>query len=195
MITSQGDSVAFDKGAWILKSGYADTTHDIVSYNGSHYICRSNIPRDTITPDLDKTHWLLMTPQGEWISGSHYIAGNVVSYSGSNFVTLYAIASGRGLDLVRVVPNPYDIRGRFFQFGDQSQYDRIAFYGLPPIAKLKIFTERGDLIWQMDHTRGTGDELWNSTTSSGQIVASGIYILYVETPDGQSVFRKFVIIR
>jgi hypothetical protein len=96
---------------------------------------------------------------------------------------------------VRVVPNPYDIRGRFLQYGDQSQYDRIAFLGLPPEAKLKIFTERGDLIWEKEHTTGSGDELWNSTTSSGQIIVSGIYILYVETPDGRSVFRKFVVIR
>lgn len=83
---------------------------------------------------------------------------------------------------LRVVPNPYDIRARFFQFGDQSQYDRITFYGLPPICKLKIFTERGDLIWEKDHTSTTGDEIWDSKTSSGQIVSSGIYILYVEVP-------------
>ncbi|MFH1196073.1 MAG: hypothetical protein V1720_10185 [bacterium] len=99
------------------------------------------------------------------------------------------------LDSVRVVPNPYDIRSRMFQFGDNSQYDRIAFYGLPPECKMKIYTERGDLIWEKDHTRGTGDELWDSTTSSGQIISSGIYILYVEAPDGRNVIRKFVVIR
>ena len=84
---------------------------------------------------------------------------------------------------------------RFLQFGDQSQYDRIAFYGLPPVCNLKVFTERGDLIWEKDHTRGTGDELWDSQTSSGQIIASGVYILYVSTPDNRSVIRKFVVIR
>jgi len=84
---------------------------------------------------------------------------------------------------VRVVPNPYDIRARKHQFGDKSQYDQIAFYGIPPICKLKIFTERGDLIWEKDHTSGTGDERWNSETSSGQIVSSGIYILYVEVTE------------
>jgi hypothetical protein len=61
---------------------------------------------------------------------------------------------------------------------------------------LKIFTERGDLIYSKDHTSGTGDELWNSTTSSGQVVASGIYFLYVDPLDGRTpVIRKFVIIR
>lgn len=96
---------------------------------------------------------------------------------------------------LRVVPNPYDIRARLFQFGDQSQYDRITFYGLPPACKLKIYTERGDLIWEKEHIRPTGDEIWDSTTSSGQIIASGIYILYVELPGGGAVHRKFVIIR
>ncbi|MBN2102860.1 hypothetical protein JW835_02365, partial [bacterium] len=87
---------------------------------------------------------------------------------------------GMLLEEVRVVPNPYDIRARALQFGDKSQYDRIAFYELPGICKLKIFTERGDLIWEKDHTDGSGDELWDSFTSSGQIIVSGIYILYVE---------------
>ena len=91
--------------------------------------------------------------------------------------------AGVGLNEVRVVPNPYDIRARSLQFGDVSQYDRLAFYELPPVCKLKIFTERGDLIWEKEHIDGSGDELWDSLTSSGQIVVSGIYILYVEVTE------------
>jgi hypothetical protein len=87
------------------------------------------------------------------------------------------------LNQVRVIPNPYDLRSRLYQFGTESQYDRIAFYGLPKFCSLKIFTERGDLIWEKDHDNGAGDELWDSMTRSGQIVVSGIYILYVEVPD------------
>lgn len=195
LVTSLGDSVAFDKGAWSSGSSYADSTHDIVSYSGSSYIYIDTAAASTNTPDVDYLHWKLLTPRGEWVSGSRYSAGDEVTYSGSNFVTLYAIASGKGLDLVRVVPNPYDIRGRLFQYGDLYQYDRITFFGLPGSCKLKIFTERGDLIWEMNHTNGTGDEIWNSKTSSGQIIASGIYILYVEAPGQGSVFRKFVVIR
>jgi len=163
-----------------------------VTYNGINYVC---LDSTNTTPDIDVVNWVRTASRGEWVSGSAYNAGDVVSYGGAEYVTPYSISGGSELELVRVVPNPYDIRGRFFQFGDQSQYDRIAFYGLPPECKLKIFTERGDLIWEKDHTLGTGDELWNSTTSSGQIITSGIYILYVETPDGRSVFRKFVVIR
>jgi hypothetical protein len=110
--------------------------------------------------------------------------------------------AGTSLEGVRVVPNPYDLRARMFQFGDESQYDRIAFYGLPPQCNVRVYTERGDLIWSKEHTNGAGDELWDSMTSSRQIVVSGIYLLYVEVTEdgagfkkGESVIRKFVVIR
>jgi hypothetical protein len=87
------------------------------------------------------------------------------------------------LGAVRVVPNPFDIRARKWQFSDVTGTnlpDRIAFYGIPPQCVLKIFTEDGQLIWEKDHTNGSGDEYWDSKTRYGQIVASGIYLLYVE---------------
>jgi hypothetical protein len=126
----------------------------------------------------------------------------------SLFLTLTSVPAyllrpaGNAIEQVRVVPNPYDIRARSFQFGDQSQYDRIAFYGLPPQCSVRVYTERGDLVWSKDHTNGAGDELWDSMTSSRQIVVSGIYLLYVEVTEdgagfrkGESVIRKFVVIR
>jgi len=87
---------------------------------------------------------------------------------------------GLAIEEVRVVPNPYDIRSRALQFGDEFQYDRIAFYELPPFCNVRVFTERGDLIYTREHIDGSGDELWDSMTSSGQIIVSGIYILVVE---------------
>ncbi|MGA3286950.1 MAG: hypothetical protein ABSD46_05970 [Bacteroidota bacterium] len=91
--------------------------------------------------------------------------------------------SGNLLGEVRVVPNPYDIRSRKWQFGEVGPYDRIIFYGIPPKCRLKIFTEDGVLIWEKLHTNGSGDEYWDSKTSSNQIVVSGIYILHVEVTE------------
>jgi hypothetical protein len=133
---------------------------------------------------------------------------------------MHDIAAGSMIEQVRVVPNPYDIRSRKLQFGTDAQYDQIAFYQLPPVCKLIVFTERGDKIWEMDHTKGTGDEAWTSQTMSAQILVSGIYILYVEvtqdvqavrdvykngallyhagdvtTHKGDHIIRKFVVIR
>jgi hypothetical protein len=144
----------------------------------------------------DTSHsWKPLVSKGAWNFGSAYRKYNYVTDKGGVYVCVHDMAAGSMLEQVRVVPNPYDIRSRAFQFGAQSQYDRIAFYGLPPICKLMIFTERGDKIWVKDHLNGTGDELWDSQTSSGQIIASGIYLLYVEVPGGGSIIRKFVVIR
>jgi len=104
----------------------------------------------------------------------------------SLFLTLTTVSAhllrpaGNLLGEVRVVPNPYDIRSRAWQFGDQFQYDRITFYGIPPQCRLKIFTENGTLVWETLHTNGSGDQIWDSKTSSGQVIVSGIYILHVE---------------
>jgi hypothetical protein len=94
--------------------------------------------------------------------------------------------AGNLLGEVRVVPNPFDIRSRKWQFSDvtgTSVPDRLLFYGIPPKCKLKIYTENGTLIWEKDHANGSGDEAWDSKTSSNQIIASGIYILYVEVAE------------
>jgi hypothetical protein len=95
---------------------------------------------------------------------------------------------------IRIVPNPYSIRSRDLQFGDSGP-DRIMFYNIPGICTIKIFTERGDLIETIEHTNGSGDEAWNSITSSAQTIVSGIYIVVFEMPDGQRAVRKFVVIR
>jgi len=109
---------------------------------------------------------------------------------------------GTSLDGIRIVPNPYNISAVNYQFGTYTQ-DRLMFYELPPACTIKIFTERGDLIKTIHHTDNSGDEAWDSLTSSGQVVVSGIYIAYVEvTKDappyfkkGESVYKKLIIVR
>lgn len=116
--------------------------------------------------------------------------------------------AGTSLDSIRVVPNPFNIRlARDPQLGYGD--DRILFLDIPPLCKIKIFTERGDLIKEIDHTDGSGDEAWDQVTSSRQIVVSGIYIAYFEVTEdyddpstgerlftkGENAIRKFVIIR
>jgi hypothetical protein len=92
---------------------------------------------------------------------------------------------GNYLGEFRIVPNPYDIRSRQFQFGNKTleDKDQIAFYGLPPKCKLKIYTERGDLVYEKNHVKPVGDELWHSETMSAQILVSGIYIAYIEVTE------------
>ncbi len=115
---------------------------------------------------------------------------------------------GERLADIRVVPNPFNINARDLQYG-VSAPDRIMFLDIPPFCKIKIYTERGDLIYEIDHNDGSGDEEWNSVTSSRQVVVSGVYIAYFEVTEdyydpttgdlcyrkGDHTIRKFVIIR
>lgn len=118
----------------------------------------------------------------------------------------YLLKEGKsGMDAIYIVPNPYIVRSRKLQWGLtldptlQNQgfdQDRIAFVNLPKEGcTIRIFTERGELIWQMEHTNGSGDEHWNQKTTYGQTIASGIYIVHFQTSSGNSVYRKFVVIR
>jgi hypothetical protein len=93
---------------------------------------------------------------------------------------------------IRIVPNPYNIRNRNLQYS--GEYNKIMFLNLPVECKIRIFTERGDLIYTINHY-GSGDNRWDLITSSRQIVVSGVYIATFETPDGKVAYQKFVIIR
>ncbi len=102
---------------------------------------------------------------------------------------------GDSMEDIRVVPNPYNIRARDLQYGTTDGKDRIMFLNIPPVCTIRIFTERGDLVETIEHTDGSGDEAWNSITSYRQVVVSGLYIAYIETPEGESHIEKFIIIR
>lgn len=102
-------------------------------------------------------------------------------------------AAGEKLEDIRVVPNPYNVRARTLQY--LGEPDKIMFLNIPGECTIRIFTERGDLIKTIEHTDGSGDEPWNSTTDYGQVVVSGVYLAVFETTDGKKAMRKFVIIR
>ncbi|MBN1780607.1 hypothetical protein JW948_05735 [bacterium] len=110
------------------------------------------------------------------------------------------------LNAIRIVPNPFHIRARVLQFPNAD--DRIAFFNLPPKCTIRIYTERGDLIKTLNHVDGSGDEKWDCTTDSNQILVSGLYIAYVEATEsaideasgksvqkGDSITKKFIVIR
>lgn len=115
--------------------------------------------------------------------------------------------AGSALESIRVVPNPYSIGARDSQYPGEP--DKITFLDIPAFCSIKIFTERGDLIHTIEHDDGSGDESWNSITTSRQVVVSGIYLAYFEvTKDyedpttgellykkGEHTIRKFVVIR
>ncbi len=108
---------------------------------------------------------------------------------------------------IRIVPNPYNIRNTDgYQYSEEPY--KVMFLNLPFRCKIRIFTERGDLIYKMNH-EGSGDARWDLITDSRQIVVSGVYIVHFEVDQdirdpftndliiskGTSTYRKMVIIR
>ena len=94
----------------------------------------------------------------------------------------------------RVVPNPVNLGS------DESirftQEDRVAFFNIPGESTIKIYTELGELVHTIEHTDGSGDELWNLTTRSRQLLVSGIYIAVItDNANGDEAVLKFTVIR
>jgi hypothetical protein len=110
-------------------------------------------------------------------------------------------AAGTSLSQIRVVPNPFHLHAAELGLQFKGEQDKILFMNLPPQCTIKIYSESGDLIKTLEHTDGSGDEPWGilteefSTTATGQVIVSGIYIAHIETPDGQAINLKFVVVR
>ena len=94
----------------------------------------------------------------------------------------------------RIVPNPVNLGSDETIRFDQE--DRVAFFNIPGDCTIKIYTEIGELVHTIEHTDGSGDELWNLTTKSRQLLVSGIYIAVVtDNANGEEAILKFTVIR
>jgi len=102
------------------------------------------------------------------------------------------------LEEVVIAPNPYNLSAVDKNFPGEE--NKIVFFNVPSKCTIRIFTETGDLVRVIEH-EGGGSVPWGKirqdhlATDIGQIVVSGIYIAHIETPDGKSSVRKFVVVR
>jgi len=104
-----------------------------------------------------------------------------------------------GLRNVRVVPNPYLVTSSL----DTNTQNRIAFTGLPPRGRVRIYSLAGQFLQEITWSEGDlqdGDLLWDMRTFEGNLVASGLYLYVVHALDanGGTIGQargKFVIIR
>lgn len=103
---------------------------------------------------------------------------------------------GEKLSDIRVVPNPYIISADQTNLLFPARKNRLAFFDIPGECKIQIFTELGELIKEIEHNDGSGDEFWDLNTSSNQLVVSGVYIAVVtDNSTGNKEVVKFSIIR
>lgn len=115
-------------------------------------------------------------------------------------------------DKVRVVPNPFNVKGgeyitgqahgtTGFNFaGGNREQNQILFVNLPEFCTIHVYNSVGDLIKTLEHTSASADEMWDpSITDNNQYCASGVYFYTIEATDGpikgQVATGKLVIIR
>jgi hypothetical protein len=138
-------------------------------------------------------------PTGQLASSRFYTKTNQPAYLRRK--------AGESLSGIRIVPNPYNIAAPGTQYPGEP--DKIMFLNIPGHCTIRIYTENGDLINVINHENGSGDEAWNSITSSRQVVVSGVYIVHftvtadfidpvtseVKYRQGDTSYQKLVIIR
>ena len=189
--------------ALVYTAGPGETSYDDTTpVRGVNYFYYLQAVRDGAANDGSG-----LTPAGRDLRSSRYATQ---TYDG----TTLKREQGEALADVRVVPNPYYIGasrgaggGAALRFPDRN--DKLAFFNIPGICRIDIYTELGELVDTIEHTDGSGDEFWDHTTSSRQVVASGLYIAVITVTEdvldqatgavlfeaGEQAIRKFVIIR
>ncbi len=128
------------------------------------------------------------TPDGSPLKSSRY-------YSQSYDPAFLKRPPGLTLDDARIVPNPYNL-GANAEIRWPDQQNKIAFLDIPGNSTIEIYSELGERVTTIEHTDGSGDQNWNLTTDSNQLIVSGIYIAVIKNNDtGEQAVRKFVVIR
>ncbi|WP_340105683.1 hypothetical protein [Rhodohalobacter sp. 8-1] len=102
---------------------------------------------------------------------------------------------GEALSEIRIVPNPYVSTSAAELRYDIQNLERVQFFEVPGKAKIRIYTELGELIRTIEHLDGSGDEEWDLRNDSRQRIVSGIYIVVFEDLEtGETTTRKMAVI-
>ena len=127
-----------------------------------------------------------MTPEGALSSSRYYTQ----TYDPARLQR----PEGTSMDEIAIAPNPYS-RSADSEMRLQERGDRVAFYDVPGEARIRIYTEVGELVDDFVHDDGSGDAFWDLTTQDDQKISSGVYIIVFEDLEtGEQTTRKFVAI-
>ncbi len=215
-VAGQGDRIALswdpNAEAWSGFAGYQiyraihqpDTTYELI-YDGPAGI--NSFDDVTAVRGFDYFYYIITYDDGSAFDGHTLVSSKF--FTMTNKPASLKRSPGRLLDDIRIVPNPFSISARNIQYGTELGKDRIMFLNIPGKCRIRIFTERGDLVKTINHIDGSGDERWNSETDSRQVIVSGLYIAHFEVTEdiknpatgemifrkGESTFKKFIVVR
>jgi hypothetical protein len=137
----------------------------------------------------------LQTQVGETVYYSVVSVDEHSNKSGMTNITRHEtqLSSVDDLEKVYVVPNPFIVDSGFAGGGEAQ--GRIGFYRMPAKATIRIYSYSGQLVETIEHDADQYSTAWLQVTRNNQLIASGLYLYVVETPDGKTMRGKFVVIR
>lgn len=94
------------------------------------------------------------------------------------------------LDEIGISPNPYKGASSY----EVSQLtDQVRFTNMPQQATVRVFTLAGTLIRTLEKNSASASFPWDLTTQEGLPIASGMYIIHVESELGEKVLKFGVV--
>ncbi len=94
------------------------------------------------------------------------------------------------IDDIGVTPNPYKGASSY----EVSQLvDEVRFTNMPNQATIRVFTLAGTLIRTLEKNSASASFPWDLTTDDGLPIASGMYVIHVETELGEKVLKLGVV--
>ena len=94
------------------------------------------------------------------------------------------------IDEIGIVPNPYKGASAY----EVSQLtDEVRFTNMPDQATIRVFTLNGTLITTLEKNSAGNSFPWNLTTEEGLPIASGMYLIHVDTELGEKVLKFGVV--
>ena len=154
----------------------------------------------TITAGFSYYYYVTAVDQNGLESNVHY------NRTTTKYAAQPKIAGLATLDRVRVVPNPYNIKGGEYDpdaahgttgFNWKGRTKDLLFVNLPKAqCTIKVFNMKGDLVKTFEKPDGPDRLIWeNMLTDWNQFIVSGVYFYVVES-SGLGTYRdKFVVVR
>ncbi|MCK5520427.1 MAG: hypothetical protein KAI81_04890, partial [Candidatus Marinimicrobia bacterium] len=101
------------------------------------------------------------------------------------------------LNKIKTVPNPYIVSNITEHAGTRADQfiQNMRFTHLPPKCRIRIYTIRGDHVATLHHESNTiGNKTWNLQSKERLKISYGVYVYIVDTPEGDSIIKKFAVV-
>ena len=113
------------------------------------------------------------------------LGSDVLSFTTAGFETGGGIEQA-DIDMINVYPNPYY---GFHELEESRAEKFVSFNHLPVEATIKVYTLGGTMVREINKNDATQFAQWDLNNQYGYPVASGIYIIHINTDHGEKILK------